>query len=289
MKPWPTPLVLALGSAVLLGWSTVPAYAAEPAARDSADAHAKKGGGKKGKKGKDKNDRDGVGPFKKKDYPTALRLRPLVLPDKMGEASLDLGFGKVLDTTFIGTNLGIEYGIGDNFDFGASTGLALSPEFAWNKTLGLQAHYLAHDTKPFDFAPGILVPLVLAEGAGFSVAIDLPCKYVTPSNGFFFRFGQGAIPVTLSPDFGLAIAGNGGVGFQFDAKSALTVDLNVFQFALAPDSGATGLWDGLNTTIAFQYTPVRVWDIGARLGLSNQFGVEDSFLFNVAAFGAYRF
>jgi hypothetical protein len=251
----------------------------------------KKGGknnddGKKGKKGKGKND-NMTGPFKKKDYPVSERLRPLVLPNEMGQVGLDLGVGRTFGATTLGTNLSFDYGVGDYFDFGLSTGLALAPGVNWNG-LVLQGHGLAYDSKEVDFAPGLVLSLPFSEGAFYTAVVDLPTRVVLPE-GFFLRFGQGAVPVTFSPDFALAIVGNGGVGFQADPKVALFADTSLFTLLLAPDAAITGPWETLTLSLGGQYSPTREWDAGAALGLANTFGVQDSFGVGLTGFGRYRF
>jgi hypothetical protein len=301
----PTPRVLALLAAVLVGWSVIPSPSADartPPGHPSPSADKKKGkkgkdgknGGKRGKDGKNgkrnknKNKNDGVGPFKKKDYPTSERLRPLVLPNGMGEVGLGLGVNGVGGATAVGLGADFAYGIGDVAELGASTGLILSPDFAWNQTLTLNGHYLALDTKEFDIAPGVILPLGLYEGAPFGLVIDLPSRYVL-SDGLFLRFGQGAVPITLSPDFALAISANGGLGYQIDNKTVLFADTSVFTLALAPDTAVTGLWDVLVLSLGGQYSPTKDWDVGATLGLSNAWGVENSFGYGLNLYGRYRF
>ncbi len=243
--------------------------------------------GKKGKKGDKKKKNDGVGPFKKKDYPIQERLRPLVLPDGMGEVGLDLGYVTVGGADAAATSVSFSYGVADVVDFGVSTSLLLSPEVDWGQNLNLQAHYLAYDTKEFDFAPGLLVPLVLADGAGFNVALDLPCRYVL-NDVLFFYFGNGAVPIAISPDFSLALQANGGAGFQVDKGLVITVDTSVFTMLVVPDVDFTGLWDFLVLNAGVQYSWSREWDVGARLGIVNFWEGGDPAV-AVSLYGAYRF
>jgi hypothetical protein len=250
------------------------------------DDKGKAGKGGKGKGGKNAKN-DGVGPFKKKDYPISERLRPLVLPNEMGQVGLDLGVGRTFGATSLGTNVSFDYGVGDYFDFGLATGLLLAPDVAWNGLI-LQGHGLAYDSKEVDFAPGLVLSLPFSQGAFYTAVIDLPTRVVLPE-GFFLRFGQGAVPVTLSPDFGLAIVGNGGVGFQIDPKVALFADTSLFTLTLAPDAAISGPWNNLWLSIGGQYSPTRAWDAGAALGLSNSFGVPDSLGIGLTGFGRYRF
>lgn len=247
-------------------------------------------GGKNGKSKGGKNSKpDGVGPFKKKDYPTSLRNRPLVLPNEMGEVSLDLGVGRTLGATGLSTNLDFDYGIADVAEIGASTGIGISGAgLGWNG-LTLQGHGLAYDSKDTDFAPGLLVPInTLGGQLTMAAIVDLPTRIVLPE-GMFIRFGQGALPVYLAPNFGLALAGNGGFGIQVDNKTAFFADLNAFTLSLAPDVVFSGPWNNLNVSLGGQYSPTRQWDAGGILGLSNAFGVEDGFGFSIAGFGSYRF
>ncbi|MEZ4235083.1 MAG: hypothetical protein R3F59_02755 [Myxococcota bacterium] len=123
-------------------------------------------------------------------------MRPLVPPNSMGEVGADLSISRAFDTTFVGLGAAFAYGIGDVGEVGVATGLTLSPDFDWNRTLLLQDH-LAPSSKLFDFAPGLLVPIVAVDGAGFGVVVDLPCRYVL-SDGLFVRFGGSAIPIQLS-------------------------------------------------------------------------------------------
>jgi hypothetical protein len=106
-----------------------------------------------------------IGPFTKDDYPLQERLRPMVLPDRMGEVGLDLSYANVAGADFALVQPSFSYGIADVVDVGISSSLLLSPDVAWGRDVMLQAHYLAVDTKELDFAPGLVLPLVFAEGA----------------------------------------------------------------------------------------------------------------------------
>ena len=166
-------------------------------------APAKKGGKKKKKP-------DGIGPFTKKNYPIEAAKRPLVLPNGMGEAGLDAGYLRFAGVDVVTTAPSFSYGVADVVDFGVSSTLLLSPDVDWGRDLNLEGHYLLVDTKELDWAPGLRLPLVLADGAGFGVVIDLPGRYVL-NDLVFFTFGRDAVPLTFAPDFGLQIAANGGV------------------------------------------------------------------------------
>jgi hypothetical protein len=291
----------ALVAAVSLG------LAAAPVTAHAKPAHGNNGGGKHHNKGgkhdkHDKKDSNLVGPFKKKDYPVSARLRPLVLPNQMGQIGVDFDASKaagVVDvtgtatdgtssSTALGLNVNFDYGIGGRFDFGASTGLLLSPATDWTNGLGLRAHYLSYDTKQLDFAPGLLLPLSFAKGAGLAATVDLPARYVL-DNGLFLRFGQGAIPIGLSPDFSLTLVGNGGLGYQVVPAFELFVDTSLVAIRLTPDADFTGIWDTLIFDLGGQYSPTKDWDIGARLNGSNVWKVDNSFYWSLALFGNYRF
>jgi hypothetical protein len=248
---------------------------------------AKKPPPKKGKKKKNKKP-DGVGPFPKNKYPIPERLRPLVLPNGMGEVGLDLGVGRALETTSASMVASFSYGVADVVDFGVATGLLLAPGVDWNHQLLLQGHYLAYDTKEFDIAPGLVLPILAIDGAPFVAVIDLPSRYVL-SDGLFLRFGQGALPITFSPDFGLAIAANGGVGYQITGEAVVFGDLNVLTLTLAPAAHLGGPWETLALSLGGQYTPMKELDVGAVLNLGNTWSADGSFVFGLSLYGRYRF
>lgn len=243
-----------------------------------------KGAGKKKKNAA----ADGIGPIPKNQYPLQERMRPLVLPDGMGEVGLDLGYNRFAKTDFVNTDLSFNYGIGDVVELGAATGLLLAPDADWNRSFVIQGHFLAYDTKSFDFAPGLVLPFVFVDGAGFGAVVDLTSRYVA-SKTVFLTFGQGALPITFSPDFALALSGNGAVNFQVGKPSVLFVDTSVFTLLLAPDLDVTGLWDVLNLGLGAQYSPTKDWDVGARLGITNVWKLEDSLNAGITAYGRFRF
>jgi len=293
----PIALVTLVAAAVSLGLGAVSAPAQAKTVHTS-DPGAKKHKFDKvdhKKNKKDKKGNDGVGPFKKKDYPVSVRLRPLVLPNQMAQVGADFDATRVAgvpgvtdSSTGLGLGVNFAYGIGNRFDFGAATGLALSPDAAWSQGITLQAHYLSYDTKQLDFAPGLVLPLAFYNQAPFSAVVDLPCRYVL-DNGLFLRFGQGAVPVGLSPDFSLAVVGNGGIGYQVIAPFELFVDTSLITLALAPDAAVSGIWQTLAFDLGGQYSPTKDWDIGARLNGTNVWKVDNSFLWSVALFANYRF
>jgi hypothetical protein len=303
-----SPRVLALCAAILFAWGataapTTAAHAQEgakpgkPGAKKPPPKGAKgaKGAkGSKGSKGAKGKKKEGVGPFKKKDYPMSERLRPLVLPNAMGEVGLDLGiarqstFGLGDPVTAVGLVGSFAYGIGDVGEIGVATGILLSPDVGFNNQILLHGHYLAYDSKDFDIAPGLLVPIFTVDGAPFGVVIDLPSRYVL-SDGLFLRFGQGALPIGLSPDFSLSLVATGGVGYQINPRTVLFADLNVLNILVIPDFQASGLWEVLNLSLGAQYTPVREWDVGAALNLTNVWEAENSFGFGLNVYGRYRF
>ena len=153
----------------------------------------------------------------------------------------------------------------------------------------LQGRYLAYDSKQLDFAPGLFIPIQIVNGDPLIAAtVDLLTRYAL-SDGLFLRFGQGAIPIGLSPAFSLAIAANGGIGYQITSKAVIFADLNVLTLLLAPDAAITGLWETLSLSAGGQYTPTRQWDVGGVLTLNNTWSVQRSFAFTFTVYGRYRF
>lgn len=247
--------------------------------------------GKKPGKGKD-NKHPGKGPFKKSEYPLAERGRPLVLPDHMGQVTVlpefdHLSFGGDSVDTF-GTGVAFDYGLADIVEIGVGTGLVFAPDFDWSHTLYAQVHWLAWDSKDFDFAPGVVVPFTFYEDASFGANIDLTSRYVV-ADKFFLKFGQGAIGMVASPDFGLSINGNGSVNWQVDKPILLWLDTTVFSFLLAPDVDITGPWETLNVGIGGQYTASRMIDVGLRLGYVDSWQVKEESDINVLLYGRFRF
>lgn len=246
---------------------------------------AKKGGGgeKKGKKKK----ADGVGPFAKKDYPMQERLRPLVLPDTMGEVGLDLTYLTFAGADAAATAPSFAYGIADVVEIGLSSTLLLAPDVDWGKDINLRGHYLAYDSKELDFAPGLNVPLILADGAGFGATIDLSTRYVL-NEVVYFYFGQGAIPVLFSPDFALSVQASGGAGFQVDKSLVFMVDTTPFVLRLTPDTDVSGIWDVLTLNATGQYSWDRNGDVGVRLGITKIWEFDPT-AFSATLYGRYRF
>jgi hypothetical protein len=260
-----------------------------------ADSGDRPGGKKKGK-GKD-NDNDGVGPFKKKDYPLAERQRPLTLPANMGEVipSLSVASGPDFDLDgdrdlLAGLGIGFKYGLANQVEVGIATGFPVAPDFDWNRTLTLQGHYLAYDSKQFDFAPGLTIPLVFADDFGLGVGIDLNSRYVLKGSKFFFRFGQNAINLGVTGDFSATISGNGGVGYQVSKEFVATLDTNVFSLAFAGgDAAFSGPWEYLTFGLGGQYTINRNADVGAVLSYGNFWELEEDFQLGVTGYGRIRF
>lgn len=278
----------------LEGWLRTAALATAMVAGSALvaeDAHAQDAA--KPKKGKKKGgDNDGVGPFKKKDYPTSERMRPLVLPNGMGEVGLDapIGIFKVAgdSVTTFGIGPSFAYGLGDLVELGVGTGFLLAPDAAWNRTLAPRVAWLAYDSKEFDFAPGLSIPLVFTDPAVVGLTVDLFGRYVL-SEGWFIYFGQGAIPIVVGDPLSLSIAGNAGVGWQINKATVATLDLQPIVIVLAPDAAATGLWDYLSTAIGVQYSPVREWDIGGKIGIFNIWDLDESLVFSITPYARFRF
>lgn len=257
---------------MMAGLVGVASFVADEAfAQDNTGAKKKQAAkNKKGKKAANKN--DGVGPFKKDDYPLAERMRPLILPNGMGEIGADLPITYASfagdSTTAFGIGTQFNYGLGNKVELGLQPllGFSLSPgDPAWSKTVGVRAAWLAWDSKDFDFAPAVTIPLVFEGDTGIGVNIDLLGRYVL-SEGWFLTFGQGAINMLVAPDFGLGINVSGGAGYQFSPKAALLFGTTPLFITLVPAGGgdvaALGIWDVFNLYATIQYTPSRQWDVG---------------------------
>ena len=283
---------LALTAFVLGGTALVaPVAQAQDSAKPAPGGGKKKPGGKKGGKKGDKKDNDGVGPFNKKDYPIAERMRPLVLPDGMGEIGVGLPIGITSvageSATGVGLGLGFGYGLGDVVELGLASGLLLSPDAGWNNTITPRVAWLAYDSKEFDFAPGVSIPLFFGDATAVGVLIDLNSRYVL-SDGWFLYFGQGAVPLTVSPDFALGLNVGGGAGWQISKEAVLTLDSNLIQLTLVPDAAISGIWEVLNLRLGGQYSPSRNVDVGASLGVASLLG-NDLTTFSITPYGTFRF
>jgi hypothetical protein len=256
---------------------------------EAAEVGASRPGAKPPKKGGKKRNGDGdpgTGPFKKADYPLQERLRPLILPNSMGEVTPSLGF-QFTDPLIAGLGAHFRYGFGNKVDVGVSTGLLLAPDADWNRNITLEAHFLAYDSSEFDFGPGVRIPLTFVDGAQVGAQIDLTSRWV-PSD-FFLVFGQNAIDVVAASEVGLNINGNVRLGYQVSKPAALFLDTNVFSLALAPDSGFTGLWEYINLGIGGQYTPTRTVDLGAALTYVNFWELEGANAVGLNLYGKIRF
>lgn len=250
-----------------------------------------KDSGKRG--GKGGGDNDGVGPYKKKDYPLAERGRPLTLPSGMGEVTPALSFTQFklgpVDGNSFSLAAGFKYGLANVVEVGISSGLFLSPEFDWNRNFTLEGHYLAYDTKKFDMAPGLVIPLNFTDGTAVNVQVDLTSRYLVGGSKFFFRFGRGAVGVAVAPDFGLTINGNGGFGYQVNKTVVLTLDTSLFSLALTPETVFTGLWETFNVSVGGQYTFNRYADAGVALNYANILNVDEEYSVGLTGYGRFRF
>lgn len=255
-------------------------------------AHADSG--KRPGKGKNGKDNDGVGPFKKKDYPLAERARPLTLPASMGEVTPSLTFTHFgapgdLDFDTFSLGAGFKYGLANVVEVGITSGLLLSPDFDWNRNFTLEGHYLAYDTKRFDVAPGLVIPLNFVDDTAIGVQIDATSRYLVQGSPFFFRFGQGVVNVAVSPDFGLAVSANGGVGYQINKTFVATLDTSLLTIQLTGDSGVTGLWDYFTFRLGGQYTVNRNADVGVTLNYGNILDVDEDYVLGLTGYGRIRF
>lgn len=267
------------------------AVAADATRPSTGNKPAKKPTPPKKKKNNKKKKNPGMGPFEKDEYPLAERARPLVLPDKMGEITVSptITHAHLIDNVdYFTTGLDFEYGLADVVELGVGTGFMFAPDVDWTNELHVQVHWLAYDSKDFDFAPGVVVPFYFTDGAPFGANIDLTSRYVIDDQ-FFLTFGQGAIGLVASPDFGLSINGHGAFNWQVDKPIVLFLDTTVFSLLLAPDVDVTGLWETLNVGIGGQYTAARTVDVGARLSYVDTFKVEDEFTFAALLYGRFRF
>jgi hypothetical protein len=256
-------------------------------------AQDKKGGPAKGKNNKNKkNDNDGVGPFKKGEYPMAERQRPLVLPRNMGEVTPSGDFnrfklGENFDTFGIG--VGFDYGLANVVEVGLSTGILLAPDVDWNRNFTLRGHYLAYDSKFLDVAPGLVIPLNFVGDTSIAVQIDVSTRYLIPDTKVFLRFGDGAIPLGVSPDFTLGLNVNAGVGYQFTKQFVGTFDTRLLAIQLAPDVNAQGPWDVVDLLFGGQYTFTRNADAGLLLRYANLWDVDEEYSLGISGYGRFRF
>lgn len=230
-----------------------------------------------------------VGPFAKDKYPRQERLRPLVLPAGMVEAELNAGALDIGDGIGAAAALRGAVGIGDVLELGVGTGLGLAPSVAWNETIGIEAHVLAVDGKNFDWAPGLSVPISLADGAGFGLAIDLTSRVLAGKKVFVF-FGNDALPITITPDVGVGIAANGGLGFQVSKGTVILIDTSLATLSILPDVAVTGAWETFIGNAAVQYSPARRTDIGIRANVANTWSGDAAGLnWGAQAYGVARF
>lgn len=229
-----------------------------------------------------------IGPFEKGAYPRAEIQRPLVLPGSMVEAELNGGAVGAADTVGGAVNLRGAVGIGDVLELGVGTGIAIADSVGWNETIGLSAHVLAKDGQRFDWAPGLTVPINLAQGAGFGLDVDLTSRYVTGKKVWMY-FGKGAIPIAITPDVGIALAANGGLGFQVSEGTAVLIDTNLARLDILPDVNVTGVWDTFVGNAAVQFSPARRTDLGLRATVANSWTESDALTWGANAYGVVRF
>ncbi|HHO51803.1 MAG TPA: hypothetical protein ENK18_13230 [Deltaproteobacteria bacterium] len=293
---------LPLSCLLLLSTLTSPASAQDPDGDVHTQLQAKKpsrdraggggGGGNSAAKGKKKKKKKKgpkyKGPFKKKEYPFKELMRPLTLPEGMGEGGLELGYQRLLQTDFVTSNLTFDYGVTDEVELGASLGLYFVPDVGAS-ALTLRGHYLAYDSRLFDAAPGVLFPVGLQEGFPIQLIFESPCRYLL-TDELYLYFGQGAVPITLSPGFAMAISANGGVGYQLNKEVAFFADTQLLSLVLAPEAGVTGPWQTLVLNGGAQYTPIRELDVGGRLNVSTAWEAIDlSLNLSLNGYVRYRF
>ena len=293
---------LPLSCLLLLATPTSPASAQDPDGDVHTQLQAKKpsrdraggggGGGNSAAKGKKKKKKKKgpkyKGPFKKKEYPFKELMRPLTLPEGMGEGGLELGYQRLLQTDFVTSNLTFDYGVTDEVELGASLGLYFVPDVGAS-ALTLRGHYLAYDSRLFDAAPGVLFPVGLQEGFPIQLIFESPCRYLL-TDELYLYFGQGAVPITLSPGFAMAISANGGVGYQLNKEVAFFADTQLLSLVLAPEAGVTGPWQTLVLNGGAQYTPIRELDVGGRLNVSTAWEAIDlSLNLSLNGYVRYRF
>ena len=162
---------------------------------------------------------------------------------------------------------------------------------AWSKLIGLRVAWLAWDSKEFDFAPAVTIPLLFVDDPTIGVNIDLFGRYVL-SEGWFLFFGQNALNVAVAPGFGLEINVGGGAGYQINGKTALLFGIEPLTLILVPPGGGdpavTGIWETFNVFATIQYSPAREWDIGLTLSPTYLVPLE-TFVFGANAYARFRF
>ncbi len=258
-------------------------------AEKSSSSQGRQRANKRRGKKKDKGPKY-VGPFEKDEYPLQERLRPLTLPAGMAEGELAFGYA---DPNYPSADGGVDtqiraaLGIADRAEVRVGTGIAWSPDVAWQDNVTLEVHALASDGKRFDFAPGVVVPLTFVDdGPLVDVNVDLFGRYLTGRS--FLYFGRNAISINVNPDFGIGINGNVGAGTQFTKSTVGMIDLNLFSATLAPDAAGSGIWERLTSTVTLQHSPSNTADIGIRGTVGLPYESTDATAWSARIFGALR-
>ena len=290
-------LTLALGLAFL-------AIAPWPGSSGDASAHddgkvVRRDGGKTARTTRNKrNNRRGkkarggdprVGPFAKDDYPLAEVRRPLVLPAGMGEIELAVGGAGAGDGATWAIAPTAAVGIGDRLELGIGTDVTVAPDAAWSQRLAVGGHVLVADGRDLDFAPGLIVTPDLSGEGPLQMVVDAPFRYVMSKKSFLY-FGRNALPIVFR-DTGAdaTLVGNAGVGLQANARTALLADADLVRVGLSSDTGATGIWEQLRLNAALQYTPDRMIDVGARVGVTQTWDGSSPTGWTGQLYGAARF
>ena len=269
-----------------------PSTSNQPAS--SKRAGAKSGKKKNSRKKKKKKKNEGVGPFAKNKYPQAQIRRPLVLPHKMGQIELGVLAPQVHRTTNALQVLpGFSYGIEDVVELGASLNFLLLPSPGASPQIELRGHFLVHDSKELDVAPGLRAVLPLNDTVPLVVTAEAPSRYIVDKK-LAVAFGRDAATLThLTAEGGAAPAVDlraiGGVIYQANRQVSLTADLGVAWARVLPDVIVSGVWELLDLDVGGQYSWDRRWDVSANVGAMVAWTGPSGLTVRALVAGRYRF
>lgn len=237
----------------------------------------------------------GIGPFTKESYPSALIDRPLTLPAGMIEVRPSLQYlnltitdplsGASASFSATGLGVGVGYGITDKIEAGLSTGLGIDPDVEWSESIGLYGAFSAIDTAKMDIAPSVSTELDFADGADVLSAISIGAgfRYLV-SDKLFVRAGNNLLNLVIAPDAGLQLNVNGGIGFQATPELAIAADLNMISLKVFGDAvGDSTFFDPFGLTLTGLYAISNKLDAYVQIALPSIADAADIYGISVGA------
>ena len=174
------------------------------------------------------------GTFGHGEYPLSLADRPLVLPNRMIEATPQFEYVRLspnLNSSDIGIRVGL--GLADRFQLDAITAFGVDPNTEWSKGLTGELRVLAFDSRDLDVALLVSLPFDFHDGHDLvnSGTIGGNTRYrVLP---MFYLYGLRDLAVFhTATEFSLGLNGTVGVGIEPIQHLSLELETTVVHFAV---------------------------------------------------------